>query len=1027
MSSTPPTKPRRRWLRWLALALLAGLIAAAGFVWWAWRERVMLVNLALDRVMPQIVIEVKELGLEDGAVHLTGVRAWWRADGAEITTVNQAHWQPKWRDLREGALGTVKLEGAVIDADLSRLGALSSSEKSAGGTIWRLDEIEFEETPLALRDEKGALLVTKVAARVEGLEIGGAAPRMKLADVRARDVVWRDKPMVADLKLTAKTTDDGVEVLSLHAADGTVDVGTFLDGTDETHRPHESSSSPVSHADAWPRRVLILDAHLQNLRVTANDVHGLTGALRFTWRGREIAWERGAPLKLDTQMLDLTELALRPARGAGEITADSLHAEADGLENLRSVRLSAPRVRWTQALEDALISEGGSESKTHLKIGSVSIEKGDLAFEATQRLPVSGSLKWNAELRELEIGDSGLKSPQKQQIAILELKAAWGKLEPFLNVKSITAEIIPDVLRERHWVDALTIEEPRVTLNPENGPWFEKIAAPLKPVIPEVPLWKRFGFGKLVLNAAAVRASLPLAERVEMEAALEVRPADAGMHQLHVTRAQATVPARPGVPVASVRDVMVEARLPEMWNDRRIEKIDVHGGHVDVGDALMGLFITPEAQKAEEKAKAVAERWTARRVDVQGISVTLEEIAPKFPPVNFSVEFDAQDTPLDLEGLAENVEPKQVVLRNLRIPSPFRPLNAVAEMNVIQVTYTLDGLLHRRIDRVDILAPMLFVGEDMFWYVDNYRKFIYGVPEVPDAFVGPVMPPKPKPPGWRVDTLAVSGGRLVVAPKGTPIEGLGEPFPFSFSTKLDSGELNAELLIPNEDREIAKVKLRFKGLRGKVQFNLPMKEKNNNVVEVFQADRVQWKNLFAENTNLSVTYDRNGIYGSFYAKAYEGDVNGAFNIYMDDAYTWDGWLALTKIRSGPVTMALFPEYFLLDGTVSGKVIATGDSDDLYQGDAEFRNDGSGRFEVSALNDVIKDLPKPMRGDLSEQIQRIGLETLRDFDYDSVDGKARFYGREGTGHLRFAGPDGRRTIEIRVFDHQWKGGTVKDAE
>jgi hypothetical protein len=212
-----------------------------------------------------------------------------------------------------------------------------------------------------------------------------------------------------------------------------------------------------------------------------------------------------------------------------------------------------------------------------------------------------------------------------------------------------------------------------------------------------------------------------------------------------------------------------------------------------------------------------------------------------------------------------------------------------------------------------------------------------------------------------------------------------------------------------------------------VQFNLPMKEKNNNVVEVFQADRVQWKNLFAENTNLSVTYDRNGIYGSFYAKAYEGDVNGAFNIYMDDAYTWDGWLALTKIRSGPVTKALFPEYFLLDGTVSGKVIATGDSDELYQGDAEFRNDGSGRFEVSALNDVIKDLPKPMRGDLSEQIQRIGLETLRDFDYDSVDGKARFYGREGTGHLRFAGPDGKRTIEIRVFDHQWKGGTTKNAE
>jgi hypothetical protein len=1019
-------RPRLRWLRWAGIVLLAALIAAAGLSWWAWRQRVMLVNLFLDHTLPEIVIEVREIVLEGSAVRLKDVKAAWRVDGAELARVDEARWQPRWRELRHGALGRVQLEGAVVNADLDRLRGLSAGGESQGGRLWWLEEIELGEMPLILRDSNQPLFAAKVAARLEHVEIGGAAPLMRLLDLHASDVVWRDKPLLADVKLTARSTSAGVEVFSLHAADGAVELGEFL----------TRSMEPAAAAgtDAWPRQVVLRDARVQNMRVTATDVRGLTGALRFTWQGREIAWERGAAPKLGPQQLDLTELALRPARGDGELTAEAIRIEAESLGDVQRVTLAHPHLRWTQALEDALLPvdpdssrASGTKSGALFQIGSVSITNGDLAFEATRRLPVSGALKWSAELHGLDIGASGVKSAEKQQIILTEVQTAWGALEPFLKVKSVTAQITPDALLARTWVDELTVEEPRVVLTPENGPWFEKITLPSEPLMTALPLWKRLGFGRLAVNAASVRASVPLAARVELEAALEVLPVEEGAHQLRVARAQAVVPERPGVPLASVRDVTVEARLPQMWQEHRIDRIQARGGHVDVGESLMGLFVTPEAQTAEEKAKSLAARWTARQVEVGGMSVTLEEIAPKFPPVNFSVEFEARDTPLDLEGLAENVEPKQIVLRNLRIPSPFRPLNAVAEMHVIEVTYTLDGLLHRRIDRVEIVSPKLFVGEDMFWYVDNYRKFIQGEPELPDAFVGPVPPPKPKPPGWRVDTLAVTDGRLVVAPKGTPVKGLGEPFPFSFSTKLESGELNAELVIPNEDREIANVKLRFDGLRGKVQFNLPMKDKSNNVIEVFQADRVRWKNLEAENTHLSVTYDRNGIYGSFYARAYEGDVNGAFDIYMDDAYTWDGWIALTKIRSGPVTKALFPEYFLIDGTISGKVIATGDGDELYQGDVEFRNDGRGRFEVSALNDAIRKLPAPRRGDLSEQIQRIGLETLRDFDYDSVDGKARFYGREGTGHLRFAGPNGKRTIEIRVFDHQWKGGAAKNAE
>jgi hypothetical protein len=60
-----------------------------------------------------------------------------------------------------------------------------------------------------------------------------------------------------------------------------------------------------------------------------------------------------------------------------------------------------------------------------------------------------------------------------------------------------------------------------------------------------------------------------------------------------------------------------------------------------------------------------------------------------------------------------------------------------------------------------------------------------------------------------------------------------------------------------------------------------------------------------------------------------------------------------------------------------------------------------------------------KGVIADQITRIGLETLRDFEYEDIDGKARFYGREGRGHLRFTGPYGARKIDVNVYDHRWK--------
>jgi hypothetical protein len=285
--------------------------------------------------------------------------------------------------------------------------------------------------------------------------------------------------------------------------------------------------------------------------------------------------------------------------------------------------------------------------------------------------------------------------------------------------------------------------------------------------------------------------------------------------------------------------------------------------------------------------------------------------------------------------------------------------------------------------------------------------------------MGPPLPPKPAAPGWHVTTLAVSEGRLILAPKGVPLKGFSKPFPFSFTSKLESGQLDAVFDIPPDNYTLEELKLEFRGMKGQVRFNLPMKDRDNNLTETFTVEQVRWKQLHIEKAHLSVTYDANGIYGTFGGAAYDGYVNGAFDIYLDDSYTWDGWVSGVGVDLGPVTTVMFPRYFLLNGVVEGKIIATGNKSELYQADAEFKNRSRGKFSIAALNDMIEALPKALTGTLTDQITRIGLETLRDFEYDSVDSKARFYGREGRGHLRFTGPYGARNFDVNVYDHRWK--------
>ena len=268
-------------------------------------------------------------------------------------------------------------------------------------------------------------------------------------------------------------------------------------------------------------------------------------------------------------------------------------------------------------------------------------------------------------------------------------------------------------------------------------------------------------------------------------------------------------------------------------------------------------------------------------------------------------------------------------------------------------------------------------------------------------------------PSWKISRIKAVNGKLITTVKDSPLIRV-PPLPFGADSSVKEGKINAQLAVPpGLYKPLLGTELVVAISQGTIVFNLPLRHRDNNLVQIFKADWLRYKQFRIADVTLQVTYDKNGVYAHFWAKAYQGDLEGAFNLYLDDNLSWDMWLAGTNLETKDITQTLTPAYFNMTGPVTGKIIAQGDKTSLYQATGEFSNGTAGTIHVTALEDAIKAIP----GDWSEAERKIVtklMETVRDFNYDKCTGKLRFYGLEGEVHLNLTGPDGARNFD--VFSH-----------
>ncbi|MDB6071544.1 MAG: hypothetical protein JWL81_2715 [Verrucomicrobiales bacterium] len=593
---------------------------------------------------------------------------------------------------------------------------------------------------------------------------------------------------------------------------------------------------------------------------------------------------------------------------------------------------------------------------------------------------------------------------------------------------------------------------------------------------PERPAWEGWTADLLTVTEGSFAATLPQFSGARVTSAFavattpdEAPPAEgeavAGPHyQVSLVKPVLIHPAYPDQPVALAGLIQLTASAAGLWGKREIDSLTLAGSRMQIGEALFRLVNalptgpatavppprTSEAAPVEEPEKTttgvMTRPWRLKQFVLEDTLIQLDHLGDGRRldiPVKRQ-EF--RDLPLDSTALAKVNRVYKIEVPNITLYSPFSAGQKVAVLDTNYIQFTPAGLMERRLDRVDLMLPSLYAGQPLFDFVDAARQRFTAMASVPApaplpllvdtesrsptvlSALASVSPAEAAEAGaeWEIPFYTESG-KVFVAPKGFPWPNLpvipfrnardakGKPVPFLLHGESFHGELSIE---PGwyEFPEY-KVRLRLSD-RGRIVFNTPQKDRDNNLTEVFEKNTLIFRQLQIDEAWLSITYDARGIYAKFGGMTCGGTISGGVNLYMDELYTWDGWVSMVGVGMEPLTKKLTPDTFRMSGPIDELTVkAYGDTTTLYQATLDLHVTKPGQMHLLAL-DELKDRIDALGG-VSADLGQISLATLRDFPYTGCSGQLKLFGTEGVGKLALTGPTGSRTFNLKLHDYRAK--------
>ncbi|MDG2306219.1 MAG: YdbH domain-containing protein [Candidatus Binatia bacterium] len=696
-------------------------------------------------------------------------------------------------------------------------------------------------------------------------------------------------------------------------------------------------------------------------------------------------------------------LAFRDAE-APFFTADRVEVDFAWAELLEArvgaIRMVRPRGSWTEQSSGSWPLGGGAEAGegsegaavreagggVRWSIGRLSAADGHLGVSFPAGVP---EIALDFDLDLADVGSDALLDETKRLLAVSNLTVGPAAA-PFLSAPTVESELSFAGLNERR-LESLRVAQPEVDLSvplrtgekaepgsgeARSGFWVGRfvvenghLQSPAKGSLPKIDV-------DFAWDLTDVGDSKEIAKRLQVVALSDVR---------------VSVPGQTVEPLLSIPKASAEVSVAGVLRNE-IEAVRITDGALLLDSAGRAFLSSPQGEPVEAGAMI----WRIGTLDIGTLAVHVAELGPPIPDVKFDVHTALNDLPLSAAGAAIADQAQQLEMASLVLNAPFYPFEKVLTVGSVFIDFSLGGLLRQKIAQVKLLRPTIYLAEELFWYIANERK--------DEASQGSSP--------WTIDLLKAELGNLILEIGTARRVGL----PITFETevrdvKLDNLadlKLAAKLVVPEESYSFPDYEVSVDSVRGEMQFDYPPGKGSDNFVSTLYADAFEWRNFGLQEGWLSLTFDPNGISGKFGGAGYEGYVNGGLTVPYASGAPWVGWVSASEIDLAKLTSLVAGGAVTMSGPFDANVALTIANQSLRNANGGLTLSEPGHLEIKSLGEskIPPDWPS-----WQQDLARIALEALRDFDYEEGKGMLHFEDGTGLATLALTGPDGGRNLQL----------------
>jgi hypothetical protein len=437
-----------------------------------------------------------------------------------------------------------------------------------------------------------------------------------------------------------------------------------------------------------------------------------------------------------------------------------------------------------------------------------------------------------------------------------------------------------------------------------------------------------------------------------------------------------------------------------LWR-HHIAKVQIHGGQ------LYTKALYDQMEKNGKGHEVKGWDWTIARLEISRGTVMFESdsldasipvrLGAKRPIILNDIKLGAPD-----DSDAMNRERTQDI-ENVNIVSPFDPVAPVLAFPVTRIRFTYNELWHHHLREVEMIRPVMFLGEDLFWFSNQFKKSRATLPA--EGVAAP----------WQIGLFKVEYGQLAVNAFGQPVV----HFPFFYDTKvedirldqLDKISAKSVIAIRRLDQDYPDYKIRIAGLTGRLYFSLPPTDATaNNVVNTVAIDEVSWNNIPVKKVSTTVTFDPNGVYGKMSGACEGGELTGNFEFYYTKGFTWNVDFFANKINCQPIAEKVVGKYLNLTGELDGDIKVQGRVTEILDCQGLLTLPHPGLLQLKSLDSLLSRLPgQPTL--LREQATKIAVDALSTYPYQHGELKIDYKPAGGMGSLSLSSTSGERHLDM----------------